>query len=135
MADCNWVHYAPDNGLADIVDQACSAAGFRPKALVRTEQTAAAPVLAAAGLGPALVPANIIPPRFNGRVLRPDPPVVRSLVAYTRSTPDSVTVAFTEMLAKTVCVTPGHAQKRLGLEGLAGGSDRATYSRSWVEMG
>ncbi|MFK0220456.1 LysR substrate-binding domain-containing protein [Streptomyces vinaceus] len=54
LADRSWVHYAPGNGLAEVVDQVCAAAGFRPRAAVRTEQTAAATLLAAAGLGTAL---------------------------------------------------------------------------------
>jgi DNA-binding transcriptional LysR family regulator len=100
LSDCAWVHYAPGNGLAELVDQVCVAAGFRPRAAVRTEQTAAAPILAAAGLGPALVPANVLPPRFEGRVLRPDPPVRRTLAAYTRSDPDPLTAEFIEVLAQ-----------------------------------
>ncbi|MBV8931947.1 MAG: LysR family transcriptional regulator, partial [Kutzneria sp.] len=84
LADRDWVHYAPGHGLADILDVACAAAGFQPRTSVRTEQTAAAPILATAGLGPALVPANVIPARFDGRVLRPEPPIRRQLAAYTR---------------------------------------------------
>jgi len=98
LADCAWVHYAPGNGLAELVDATCAAAGFRPRAAVRTEQTAAAPILAAAGLGPALVPANVLPPRFDGRVLRPATPVRRTLTAYTRAAPDPLTSAFIETL-------------------------------------
>jgi DNA-binding transcriptional LysR family regulator len=98
LADCAWVHYAPGNGLAELVDAACAAAGFRPRAAVRTEQTAAAPILAAAGLGPALVPANVLPARFDGRVLRPSVPVRRTLAAYTRAAPDPLTAAFIETL-------------------------------------
>ncbi len=98
LADCAWVHYAPGNGLADLVDQACAAAGFQPRAAVRTEQTAAAPVLAAAGLGPALVPANVLPDGFNGRVLRPNPPIGRTLAAYCRTAPDPLTEAFIELV-------------------------------------
>jgi DNA-binding transcriptional LysR family regulator len=100
LADRAWVHYAPGNGLAELLDQACAKAGFRPRAAVRTEQTAAAPGLAAAGLGPALVPGNVIPPRFAGRILRPDPPVRRTLVAYTRDGADPVAAAFTDTLAR-----------------------------------
>ena len=100
LADCAWVHYAPGNGLAELVDQACGAAGFRPRAAVRTEQTAAAPILASAGLGPALVPANVLPPGFAGRVLRPDPPVRRTLAAYTRGVPDPLTAGFIEVLVR-----------------------------------
>ncbi|WP_326959125.1 LysR family transcriptional regulator [Amycolatopsis sp. NBC_01286] len=98
LAGCAWVHYAPGNGLAELVDAACAAAGFRPRAAVRTEQTAAAPILAAAGLGPALVPANVLPARFDGRVLRPSVPVRRTLAAYTRAAPDPLTAAFIETL-------------------------------------
>jgi DNA-binding transcriptional LysR family regulator len=87
VADCGWVHYAAGNGLAEILDKACADAGFQPRAAVRTEQTATAPIRAAAGLGPVLVPANVIPPRFSGRVLRPNPPVRRTLAAYTRGIP------------------------------------------------
>ncbi|RSD25350.1 LysR family transcriptional regulator [Amycolatopsis eburnea] len=104
LADCAWVHYAPGNGLAELVDATCAAAGFRPRAAVRTEQTAAAPTLAAAGLGPALVPANVLPARFEGRVLRPSVPVRRTLAAYTRGTPDPLTSAFIETLTEHATV-------------------------------
>ncbi|MET9662682.1 LysR family transcriptional regulator [Streptomyces sp. NPDC006510] len=100
LADRAWVHYAPDNGLAELFDQVCAQAGFRPQAAIRAEQTSAIPLLAAAGLGPALVPANIIPPHFDGVVLRPEPPVRRTLTAYTRTRPDPLTVAFADLLAQ-----------------------------------
>lgn len=67
---------------------------------MRTEQTATAPILAAAGLGPALVPANVLPPNFDGRVLRPAKPVRRVLAAYSRPGPDPLTTAFVEVLAQ-----------------------------------
>ncbi|MGW7679223.1 LysR family transcriptional regulator [Kribbella sp. NPDC054772] len=96
LADRAWVHYAPDHGLADVLDRVCAQAGFEPRIAVRTEQTAAAPALAAAGLGPALVPDNIL--TGVGHVLRPDPPVRRTLAAYTRGTPDPLAAAFIEVL-------------------------------------
>ncbi|MDQ0379012.1 LysR family transcriptional regulator [Amycolatopsis thermophila] len=113
LADREWVHYAPGNGLADLLDQVCAAAGFQPRASVRTEQTAAAPSLAAAGLGPALVPANVLPPRFPGQLLRPDPPVRRTLAAYTRSGADPVTAAFAEILRRKAILVPGHVERCL----------------------
>ncbi|WP_051732883.1 LysR family transcriptional regulator [Kitasatospora phosalacinea] len=70
LADRDWVHYAPGHGLAEVLDAACARAGFLPRAAVRTEQTSAAPVLAAAGLGPALVPATVLPPALDAAVLR-----------------------------------------------------------------
>ncbi|GAA1557269.1 LysR family transcriptional regulator [Kribbella lupini] len=107
LADRAWVHYTPGHGLADLLDQACAQAGFQPRVAVRTEQTAAAPALAAAGLGPALVPANILPAGFDGHVLRVAPPICRPLTAYTRGTPDPLTTAFLEVLAATWPDIPG----------------------------
>ncbi|MER8183883.1 LysR family transcriptional regulator [Kitasatospora sp. NPDC094015] len=104
LAERDWVHYAPGNGLAEVLDQACGAVGFRPRIAVRTEQTAAAPLLAAAGLGPALVPANMLPPGFDGAVRHPEPPVRRTLTAYTRTRPDRLTTAFAELLAREIRV-------------------------------
>ncbi|MFE6864988.1 LysR family transcriptional regulator [Kitasatospora sp. NPDC057692] len=113
LAGRDWVHYAPGNGLADLVDAVCAEAGFRPRAAVRTEQTAAAPLLAAAGLGPALVPANIVPTGFDGLVRRPEPPVRRPLVAYTRTRPDALTAAFVELLARRACLLPDQVARML----------------------
>ncbi|WP_369192387.1 LysR family transcriptional regulator [Streptomyces sp. R08] len=113
LADRSWVHYAAGNGLAEILDRTCATAGFRPHTAVRTEQTAAAPLLAAAGLGPALVPANVVPPHFAGRLLRPDPPVRRTLTAYTRPRPDPLTTAFLDTLAEHARVMPPHVHDQL----------------------
>ncbi|MEV5298231.1 LysR family transcriptional regulator [Amycolatopsis methanolica] len=113
LAEREWVHYAPGNGLADLLDQVCGAVGFQPRAAVRTEQTAAAPSLAAAGLGPALVPANVLPPRFAAHLLRPDPPVRRRLAAYTRPGGDPVVSAFIEILRRKAILVPGHVRRCL----------------------
>jgi DNA-binding transcriptional LysR family regulator len=108
LADRHWVHYAPGHGLADVLDRACAAAGFTPRPAVRTEQTATAPVLAAAGLGPTLTPANILPAAFDGVLRRPDPPITRRLVAYTRGEPDPLTAAFLDALAAGSRPHPAH---------------------------
>jgi len=97
LADRAWVHYTPGHGLADVLDIACAQAGFEPRVAVRTEQSAAAPALAAAGLGPALVPGNILPKDFDGHVLRPEPRVCRTLTAYTRGEPDPLAAAFIDV--------------------------------------
>ncbi|MBO0849365.1 MAG: LysR family transcriptional regulator substrate-binding protein, partial [Pseudonocardia sp.] len=99
LADRGWVHYAPGHGLAELLDRACAAAGFTPRAAVRTEQTATAPILAAAGLGPTLTPANVIPARFDGALRWPDPPITRALAGYARTGPDALTHAFLDDLA------------------------------------
>ncbi|WP_214404135.1 LysR family transcriptional regulator [Pseudonocardia lacus] len=108
LADRRWVHYAPGHGLADLLDRACAAAGFSPRPAVRTEQTAAAPVLAATGLGPALTPSNIVPAGFDGALRWPDPPITRRLVAYTRGEPDPLTAAFLDALAAGCRPRPAH---------------------------
>jgi DNA-binding transcriptional LysR family regulator len=61
LADRRWVHFARSHGLGEVVDLQCAAAGFTPRVAVRTSQVVAAPLFAAAGLGPALVPDHIVP--------------------------------------------------------------------------
>ncbi|WP_331763754.1 LysR family transcriptional regulator [Streptomyces anthocyanicus] len=102
LADRRWVHFAPDHGLADVLDRACAyKRDFQPRVAVRTEQTASAPLLAAAGVGPALVPANLVPETYEGVLLAPVPPVHRRLTAYTRTRFDALSVAFIDVLRET----------------------------------
>ena len=114
LADRDWVHYTAPSGLSDILDGACSRAGFQPRLSVRTEQGPSALNLARAGLGLALVPGNIVPPHFDGILLRPDPPVLRPLSVYTRVRPDPITAAFVTAIAVETLVTPPHITARLG---------------------
>jgi DNA-binding transcriptional LysR family regulator len=113
LAEREWVHFTPDSGLSDILEQACNAAGFRPRVAVRTEQAPSAIGYAAAGLGPTLVPANTIPPHFAGAFLRPDPPLRRQLTGYTRTSPDPVTASFLETLGEHAPLMPTHVARRL----------------------
>jgi DNA-binding transcriptional LysR family regulator len=106
LAERPWVLYAPDNGLAPVVMEACAAAGFTPRAAVHTHHTATAVQLAAAGLGPALVPENVVEPGFTGALLRPDPPVSRELVAFTRARPSPLVTAFSDVLAEHAVIDP-----------------------------
>ncbi|GAA1951640.1 LysR family transcriptional regulator [Kitasatospora viridis] len=122
LAEREWVHFTPDSGLADLLDQACAAAGFRPRVAVRTEQAPAAVNYAAGGLGPTLVPANTVPPHYGGAVLRPEPRIERPLTGYTRTAPDPVTAAFLDLLADQELLTPPHVRRRLRrAQGAAGG--------------
>jgi DNA-binding transcriptional LysR family regulator len=99
LADRPWILYAPENALARLVERACEAAGFTPRAAVHTRHTATAVSLAAAGLGAALAPESIIEADLDAAVLRPDPPVRRELVAL--GTPGSGALAegFVDLLA------------------------------------
>jgi DNA-binding transcriptional LysR family regulator len=114
LADHDWVHFTAGSGLRQFLDQACTAAGFQPRVSVRTEQGPSALNLAHAGLGLTLVPSNIIPPDFDGILLRPDPPIRRPLSVYTRVRPDPITAAFVAAVTDDNLVTPPHILRRLG---------------------
>lgn len=103
-----WVQYAPDHALADVLLEACRQVGYRPQVAVRTEQTAAAPLLTAAGIGPSLVPAAIVPPHFAGSIARPVPRVERELVAYTGAEPDALTNRFLGLVPRAAVLMPDH---------------------------
>ena len=113
LADRAWVHFAPGHGLAELLDEACKRAGFSPEVALRTEQTASAPLLAAAGLGPALVPASVIPDSFDGLIFATSPPTRRPLAVYHRSNGDPLTVAFSRSIAADIELMPAHVAKRL----------------------
>jgi DNA-binding transcriptional LysR family regulator len=106
LADRPWTLYSPDNGLAPVVLEACAAAGFVPRPAVHTHHTATAVQLAAAGLGPALVPENVVEPGFTGALLRPDPPVRRELVAFSRADPSPLVSAFADVVAEHAVIDP-----------------------------
>jgi len=113
LASHDWVHFTPPSGLADVLDAACAAAGFAPRAAVRTEQAPSALNLARAGLGITLLPGNVVPPAFDGVLRRPDPPVRRMLSAYTRVRPDPITAAFVQAICHHTMATPRHILSRL----------------------
>jgi DNA-binding transcriptional LysR family regulator len=115
LARRNWVCYTPEHGLSTLFEQVCATAGFLPSPAIHTGQTAAAPLLAAAGLGPALVPANIIPPHFPGRILRPEPPVRRMIAAYSRGPLEPLATAFVQALIQHAPLVPAHVRRQLRL--------------------
>ena len=85
LADDGWILFPSSHGLRDVVLTICASAGFTPRDAVRTAQVEAAARLAAAGVGVAIVPANIVPPDLDPHVRRTDPPIFRRLGAYTRA--------------------------------------------------
>jgi DNA-binding transcriptional LysR family regulator len=98
LADREWVLYHADHGLAGIVDEVCRRAGFSPRGTVRTSQAEGAARIASAGLGPALVPNNIVLPGIEGAVLHLKPPVIRDIAAYARTEWSPTSAAFVELL-------------------------------------
>jgi DNA-binding transcriptional LysR family regulator len=105
LADRRWVQFTRGHGLAELVDLRCAAAGFTPRVAVRTSQVTAAPLFAAAGLGPALVPDHIVHDSVKELVRPAKPRLVRRVVAFTRRDWSPVTRAFLETLH-------GHAWQR-----------------------
>ena len=84
LADDGWILFPVTHGLHGIVVAICASAGFVPRDAVRTAQVEAAARLAAAGVGVAIVPANIVPSDLDEHVRATDPPIFRRLGAYTR---------------------------------------------------
>src|SRR3954452_17235701 len=84
LHDREWVLYHPDHGLAGIVETLCRGAGFAPRGTVRTSQAEGAVLLAAAGLGIAVVANNVVVGRIDCAVLAIDPGVVRVNAVYAR---------------------------------------------------
>jgi DNA-binding transcriptional LysR family regulator len=84
LADRKWIHFQRDHGLSDVLDVCFGAAGFSPRVAVRTSQVAPAPLFAAAGLGPALVPDTIVPESLRALVRPARPRHARRVVAFTR---------------------------------------------------
>lgn len=94
LAAEQWVQFSPDHGLAPVLDRYAAEAGFAPRIAMRTPQTAAVPRFAAAGVGVALVPANIVDKGFSGEILRLHPPRTRAVRCFTRPDPGSLITAF-----------------------------------------
>jgi DNA-binding transcriptional LysR family regulator len=102
LADREWVLYHHDHGLAGIVEEVCRHAGFSPRGTVRTSQAEAAARFASAGLGPALVPDNIVLPGIDGAVLRLRPRLIRDVAVYARSDWSPTAAAFVDLLRSAV---------------------------------
>jgi DNA-binding transcriptional LysR family regulator len=98
LADRRWVHFTTAHGLAEVIDFCCANAGFTPRVAVRTSQVTAAPLFAAAGIGPALVPEHNVPAALM-RLARPATSrPIRAVCAFTRGDLTTLTHAFLEAL-------------------------------------
>jgi DNA-binding transcriptional LysR family regulator len=98
LAEREWVLFDAGHGLHDLMTLVCADAGFVPRGTVRTSQVVAAPLLAAAGLGPALVPDNVVPPGLEAEVRGLRPPRARRMTVYGRGRPGPLGEAFLEVL-------------------------------------
>jgi DNA-binding transcriptional LysR family regulator len=106
LKDRDWVMFEPGNGLHDLIVSACASAGFTPRHAVLTSQVETAARLAAAGVGPTLVPENVIPDGLDGALLRVDPPLGRELTVYAREQWGPLGGAFVELMRETRWAKP-----------------------------
>lgn len=88
------VQYAPENSLSGWLDRTFARDGVRPVVIMRTAVTAAAPQLAAAGLGVAVCPASAVPAGLLGSVRSFAPRWTRSLIAATPAVPEGLVARF-----------------------------------------
>jgi DNA-binding transcriptional LysR family regulator len=101
LASRDWVLYEAGHGLGDQALAACQAAGFEPQPAVQTASVEAAARLAAAGIGPALVPIKNVPADLLQNVRWIDPPVTWRVWAYTvADTFSRPAAAFTRILVE-----------------------------------
>jgi DNA-binding transcriptional LysR family regulator len=106
LKDSDWVMFEAGNGLHDLIVSACASAGFTPRHAVLTSQVETAARLAAAGVGPTLVPENVIPDGLAGALLRVDPPIGRELTVYAREQWGPLGGAFVDLMAETRWAKP-----------------------------
>ena len=98
LAARDWVLFGPGHGLSELILDVCKRAGFTPRRTIETGQVAAAPHLAAAGLGVTIVPSNVVPTGLHAAVRRLKPPLARQLVAFTRREWSPLAKAFLHVL-------------------------------------
>jgi DNA-binding transcriptional LysR family regulator len=100
LAAERWVLYDRTYGLADVTDVVFSIAGFRPNPAIETSQAEAAAKLAAAGLGPALVPPSNIPSELIANSRPFEPVLAYEIYAYSRQRWSASARAFLDIVAE-----------------------------------
>jgi DNA-binding transcriptional LysR family regulator len=100
LADRRWVLPAPTAGMAPLIAAVCRDAGFVPQPAVHSSQVEALARFAACGLGPTMLPSNVVAPDLQHLIRRLRRPMARELAAYTRSEWSPLAGAFLEALWK-----------------------------------
>jgi DNA-binding transcriptional LysR family regulator len=100
LADRRWVLPDPSAGMAPLIAGVCRDAGFVPEPAVHSSQVEAIARFAVCGLGPAMLPMNVIPTDLLPLTRRLRRPLARELAAYTRSTWSPLAAAFLQTLTE-----------------------------------
>jgi DNA-binding transcriptional LysR family regulator len=109
------VHFAPENGLRDWLDRSFADAGVRPEPVMSTSITAAAPQLAAAGLGVCVTPVSAVSAGLPAAIRSFSPKWVRQLIAVTPAPPDPLSARFiTDLRTRGVRVPRDVARQLAG---------------------
>jgi DNA-binding transcriptional LysR family regulator len=109
------VHFAPDNGLRDWLDRSLADAGVWPEPVMSTSITAAAPQLAAAGLGVCVTPVSAVSAGLPAAIRSFSPKWVRQLIAVTPARPDPLSARFiTDLRTRGVRVPRDVARQLAG---------------------
>jgi DNA-binding transcriptional LysR family regulator len=99
LEDHHWVLFDRANGLSEIVERHLASAGLpKPRASLRTTQFMMAAIMAGSGMGPTLIPANVVPADIDAIVCEPDPPLLRPLSAYSLGSLDSLVGSFIDLV-------------------------------------
>jgi len=106
LKERDWVMFESGNGLHDLIISACASAGFTPRHAVLTSQVETAARLAAAGVGPTLVPENVIPDGLQAALIRVAPPLGREVTVYSREQWGPLGGAFVDLMAETRWAKP-----------------------------
>lgn len=128
------VHFAPENGLSGWLDRSLAKAGIHTETVMRTAVSAAAPQLAAAGLGIAICPVSAVSVGFPGAVRSFSPRWVRQLGAVTPAAPDPLTARFiSDLQTRGVHVSSDVRVQLTGRKSTVG--KRATSSQRYSRLG
>lgn len=100
LAHRQWVLYDRAYGLADVLDAVFEIVGLKPTPVVETSQAEAAARLAAAGLGPALVPLANVPPELKKNCISFEPAIAHEVHAFARRRWSASARAFLEIVAE-----------------------------------
>ncbi len=98
LENSGWITFGDDNEMTDLIVETCRLSGFVPTSAVTTSQVTTAARLAAAGVGPTILPNYAVPTdvAYAARPLRQR--VGRELTVFTRGEWTPVAAAFVGLL-------------------------------------